>query len=140
MWTPKRPLRSATSALFQRSYFRLSALLDTPPPADFTHTDVPAMLVVPRKAQVPPLTGVVAMRVPGQAPAAAVPSWISTLAAKVPLARRLVVPSTRSCVPARSARVIVTVSAPAAGGGGATALTVWVTTADVLVRKSRLPL
>ena len=53
-------------------YFRLRALLATPPPADFTQTEVGARLVLPRNAQVPPLTGVVAMSAPGQvAPAAA---------------------------------------------------------------------
>src|SRR2546425_4260749 len=72
---------AAFDQLRRRFYFSCRALLATPPPADFTHTDVPAIVVVPRNAQLPPLTGVVAMRAPVQAPPAAVPSWISTLAA-----------------------------------------------------------
>src|SRR5213593_4720075 len=131
-------LRCATS----RTYFCATALLATPPPADFTQTVVGLKVVVARKAQLPALTGVVAMRAPVHAPPTAGPLWISTLAAKLPLASRVVVPSTRSSpVPTTSsARLIVTLSAPAAGGGGATAFTTCVTTAEVLVRKSRLPL
>src|SRR6266566_9760482 len=130
------------SALLRRHYFRVSVRLATPPPVDFTHTDVPAIVVVPRNAQLPPLTGVVAMRAPVHAPPTAGPLWISTLAAKLPLASRVVVPSTRSSpVPTTSsARLIVTVSAPAAGGGaGALAFTVCVTTAEVLAKKVGLP-
>src|SRR6266566_3848768 len=126
------------SALLRRHYFRVSVRLATPPPVDFTHTDVPAIVVVPRNAQLPPLTGVVAMRAPVHAPPTAGPLWISTLAAKLPLASRVVVPSTRnSPLPtASSARLIATVSvAPAGGGAGAAAFTTCVTAAEVLARK-----
>src|SRR6266478_5755159 len=114
-------LRCASS-----SYFCATALLATPPPADFTQTVVGPSVVVPRNAQVPPLTGVVAMRAPVHAPPTAGPLWISTFAAKVPLASRVVVPSTRSSplATASSARLIATVSvAPAGGGAGAAAFT-----------------
>src|SRR5213593_1545168 len=135
-------LRCASS----RTYFWVTALLDTPPPADFTQTVVGASVVVPRNRHVPSaaLTEAVPMRAPGQAPATAAPLWISSFAAKPPAGIRPLTPSTRSSpVPTTSwARLIVTLSAAAAGGGGggATALTVCVTTAEVLVRKSRLPL
>src|SRR6266702_1869768 len=84
--------------LGREAYFWVTALLATPPPADFTQTVVGLKVVVARKAQ-------------------------------LPVASRVVVPSTRnSPVPTTSsARLIVTVSAPAAGGGGATAFTTWVT-------------
>src|SRR5205809_854222 len=126
--------------LRRRDYFSCRALLARPPSAYFTQTLVGARLVLPRNAQEPPLTGVVAMSAPGQVAPEATPLWISTLAAKVPLASREVVPSTRSCVPARSARLMLTVSVPAAGGGaGAAAFTVCVTTAEVLAKKVGLP-
>src|SRR5439155_1013700 len=47
-------LRCATS----RTYFCATALLATPPPADFTQTVVGLSVIVPRKAQLPALTGV----------------------------------------------------------------------------------
>src|SRR5206468_11196490 len=126
-----------------RTYFCATALLATPPPADFTQTVVGLRVVVPRKAQLPALTGVVAMRAPVHAPPTAGPLWISTRAAKLPLARRVVVRSTRSSplATASSARLIVTVSvAPGAGAGAGAAFTTWVTAAEVLAAKSRLPL
>src|SRR6266705_2829070 len=83
---PSGPLRSATSALADELYFCATALVATPPPADFTQTVVGEKAIVLRNAQVPALTGVVAMRVPVQAPPTAGPLWIATLAAKVPLA------------------------------------------------------
>src|SRR5712691_4323513 len=131
-------------ALGRGPYFWVTALLDTPPAADFTQTVVGPRLVVPRNFQVPSagLTEVVPMRAPGQVPAEAAPLWISLLAAKPPVVRRLLTPSTRSSPVFTTswARLIVTLSAAAGGGGGATAFTVCVTTAEVLVRKSRLPL
>src|SRR2546426_105825 len=121
-----------------------TALLATPPPADFTQTVVGARLVLPRNAQRPSaaLTAVVAMRAPGQVVPTAPPLWISTLAAKLPAEVRLLVPSTRSCVPARPPRPMRTVSAPAAGGGAGAgaAFTTCVTAAEVLARKSSSPL
>src|SRR5712691_8644395 len=135
-------LRCASS----RTYFWVTAPLATPPPADFTQTVVGPRLVVPRNFQVPSagLTAVVPMRAPGQVPATAAPLWISLLAAKPPVVLRLLTPSTRSSpVPTTSwARLIVTLSAAAGAGAGAGAgaFTVCVTTAEVLVRKSRLPL
>src|SRR5262249_11062144 len=92
--------------------------------------------IVLRNAQAPALTGVVAMRVPVQAPPTAGPSWISTLAAKVPLASAVVVPSTRSRFLAiwSSARLIEPVSVPAAG-----LLTTWFTIAEVLAANAALP-
>src|SRR5947207_13525118 len=101
------------SALLRRHYFRVSVRLATPPPADFTHTDVPRIVVVPRNAQLPPLTGVVVMRAPVQAPPTMVPSGIWTLAARVPLASRELGPSPRSWLPARPARLMLRVSVPA---------------------------
>src|SRR6266705_5116534 len=112
--------------LGREAYFWVTALLATPPPADFTQTVVGLKVVVARKAQLPALSGVVAMRAPVHAPPTAGPLWISTLAAKLPLASRVVVPSTRnSPLPtASSARLIATVSvAPAGGGAGAAAFT-----------------
>src|SRR5438876_9733214 len=132
-------LRCATS----RTYFCATALLATPPPADFTQTVVGLSVIVPRKAQLPALTGVVAIRAPVHAHPTAGPLWISTLAAKLPLASRVVVPSNRSSplATAGSARVIDNVSvAPAGGGAGAAAFTTCVTAAEVLAEKSRLPL
>src|SRR2546427_755319 len=93
---PSGPLRSATSALANERYFCATALVATPPPADCTQTVVGEKAIVLRNAQAPALTGVVAMRVPVQAPPTAGPLWIATLAAKVPLASAVVVPSTRS--------------------------------------------
>src|SRR5437899_12217990 len=134
--------RAPDVTLGREPYFWVTALLATPPPADFTQTVVGLKVVVARKAQLPALSGVVAMRAPVHAPPTAGPSWISTLAAKLPLASRVVVPSARnSPVPTTSsARLIVTESvAPAGGGAGAAAFTTCVTVAEVLVRKSRLP-
>src|SRR5438093_5869653 len=62
-------LRCASS----RTYFCVTALLATPPPADFTQTVVGLRVVVPRNAQLPALTGVVAMRAPVHAPPTAGP-------------------------------------------------------------------
>src|SRR5437899_10805906 len=111
--------RAPDVTLGREPYFWVTALLATPPPADFTQTVVGLKVVVARKAQLPALSGVVAMRAPVHAPPTAGPSWISTLAAKLPVARRAVVPSTRNS-PARttrSARLLVTGSRPAAGRG-----------------------
>src|SRR5207249_11425342 len=109
--------------LGREAYFWVTALLDTPPPVDFTQTVVGLKVVVARKAQLPALTGVVAMRAPVHAPPTAGPLWISTLAAKLPVASRVVVPSTRrSPVPTTGwARLMLAVSVPALGGGGAVA-------------------
>src|SRR5262249_51188174 len=132
-------------ALLSRTYFGVTALVPTPPPADFTQTVVGLSAVTPRKAQRPSaaLTLVVAMRAPGQVVPTAPPLWISTLAAKPPPVIRVLVPSTRSSPVFRtcSARWTFTVSvAPGAGAGAGAALTTWVTAAEVLARKSSSPL
>ena len=59
--------------LGREAYFWVTALLDTPPPVDFTQTVVGLKVVVARKAQLPALTGVVAMRAPVHAPPTAGP-------------------------------------------------------------------
>src|SRR5207249_6995420 len=75
------------AALLRDAYLCCTALLATPPPADFTQTVVTVMLTLPRNRQVPSaaLTAVVAMRAPGHVLPTAAPLWISTLGAKLPL-------------------------------------------------------
>src|SRR5438093_12552400 len=92
---PSGPLRSATSALADERYFCATALVATPPPADFTQTVVTGGVAVPTNLKTPPALETVVMRAPVQAPPTAGPLWISTVAAKAPLTA-VVVPSTRS--------------------------------------------
>src|SRR5262249_50416445 len=117
--TPRRPFCACDELLASELYFGVTALLATPPPADFTQTVVGVRLMTPTNLQVPSaaLTAVVVMRAPVQAPRTAGPLWISTLAAKLPVESRVFTPSTRSwfLATANSARLIDTVSAPAAG-------------------------
>src|SRR5215813_9556737 len=131
-------------ALRRECYFGVTALLATPPPEEFTQTVVGLAATVARKRHVPSagLTEVVPMTAPGQVPATAAPSWIVSVAAKPPVGLLPLTPSTRSSPVPRTcwARLMVTVSGATGGGGGATPFTTCVTTADVLVRKSRLPL
>src|SRR5262249_25506561 len=134
--TPKRPstLRVCSSS---RTYFCVTALVATPPPADFTQTEVVSE-VTPRNAHLPfaalTLTPV-AMAIPAQL----LPGKIETLAAKPPPGIREFTPCTRSSPVLRTcwARLMLTVSV--APGGGAAAPTVSVSTPEVLARKSRLP-
>src|SRR6266446_1452954 len=135
-----RALRGARS----RTYSAVTALVPTPPPADFTQTVVGRWAVTPRNAQRPSaaLTLVVAMRAPGHVVPTAPPLWISTLAAKPPPVIRELVPSTRRSPVLRtcSARWTLTVSVAPGEGAGAAAFTTCVTAAEVLAEKSRLPL
>src|SRR5262249_46155804 len=123
------------------TYFGATALVATPPPADFTQTDVGRSEVTPRNAQLPLAAPTVAMRVPGQLPLTGLPVKIETVAANPPPGICEFVPSTRSSPVLRtcSARAMLTVSVPAGGGGGggaAPGFTVCVTAAEVLPRKS----
>src|SRR5438034_85435 len=101
---------------------------------------------IDRNAQLPLAAPTVAMRVPGQVALVLTPSWISTLAAKPPPGICEFEPSTRSSpvLTTCSARLMLTVSVPAAGGGGggcaAAGLTVCVIAGEVLARKSASPL
>src|SRR5882672_10151226 len=61
---PSGPLRSATSALGRERYFCATALVATPPPADFTQTDVTGGVAVPSSLKAPPLLVIVVMRAP----------------------------------------------------------------------------
>jgi len=119
-------------------YFGVTALVPTPPPADFTQTVVGRCAVMPRNAQppLPALTAVVAISVPGQVAPTAPPLKIETLAAKPPPVIRVLPPFTRSSPVARtcSARLTLTVSVTLTAP-----LTTCVTAAEVLARKFALP-
>src|SRR5262245_12970275 len=96
--------RYAPRGANSRTYCGATALVPTPPAADFTQTVVGRRAVVPRNAQRPSaaLTLVVAMRAPGHVVPTAPPLWTSTLAAKPPPVIRVLVPSTRSAPVFRS--------------------------------------
>ena len=102
-WTSEFGVRPS---IFIRSgpYFGVTALVPTPPPADFTQTEVGRSEVTPRNAQVPlaALTPAVVMRVPGQLPLTGLPVKIETLAAKPPPAIGVLTPFTRSSPVART--------------------------------------
>src|SRR5206468_8926119 len=124
----------------------VTALVATPPPAEITQTELGRAVTTARNAQLPLAAPTVAMRVPGQVALVLTPWWISTLAAKPPAGICEFEPSTRSSpvLTTCSARLMLTVSVPAAGGGGggcaAAGLTVCVIAGEVLARTSASPL
>src|SRR5262249_33896309 len=132
-----------------RTYFCVTALVATPPPAEITQTEFGRAVTLARNAHFPSaaLTATVAMRAPGQVAPVLTPSWISSLAAKPSPGIREFTPSTRSSPVLRTCweTLMLTVSVAAGGGGGgggggaALGVTDCATAGEVLPRKSPSP-